>query len=173
MPRPKTDYSKTIIYLIECNNLLVTDCYVGHTTNDSKQEYEQLKHLYLNPDSKSKKNNKHTRRLFNIIRQNDGWDNWSMIKCGNIPCESLENVCRIVMGCRGFYCYARQEAYQKIKENYPQASFVLSPGFFYRINNEENTDKLYEVIQEKVIRENGCWINFKFSWLEGVEIWYL
>ncbi len=33
MPRNEIDYSKTIIYKIVCNDLTITDCYVGSTTD--------------------------------------------------------------------------------------------------------------------------------------------
>ena len=33
MPRKETDYSKTVIYKIVCNDLTITDIYVGHTTD--------------------------------------------------------------------------------------------------------------------------------------------
>ena len=33
MPKTAIDYSKTIIYKIVCNDLDITDLYVGHTTD--------------------------------------------------------------------------------------------------------------------------------------------
>ena len=38
MPKTKTDYSKTIMYKIVCNDLNVKDCYVGHTINWIKRK---------------------------------------------------------------------------------------------------------------------------------------
>ena len=32
MPKSNCDYSRTVIYKIVCNDLSITDCYVGHTT---------------------------------------------------------------------------------------------------------------------------------------------
>ena len=38
MPKKDIDYSKTIIYKIVCNDLNITDVYVGHTTNFIKRK---------------------------------------------------------------------------------------------------------------------------------------
>ena len=38
MPRKPIDYSKTISYKIVCNDLSITDCYVGHTTDFTKRK---------------------------------------------------------------------------------------------------------------------------------------
>ena len=37
MPKTIIDYDKTIIYRIVCKNTLITDCYIGHTTNFTKR----------------------------------------------------------------------------------------------------------------------------------------
>ena len=39
MPKNNIDYSNTIIYKIFCKNKLITDMYVGHTTNFIKRKY--------------------------------------------------------------------------------------------------------------------------------------
>lgn len=85
MPRTSTDYSKTIIYKIVCNDLNVKDCYVGHTTDFSSRK---RKHKYktLNPNLP-----KHDAKVYKCIRENGGWDNWSMIEIEKVNCaDSLE-----------------------------------------------------------------------------------
>jgi hypothetical protein len=37
MPKKPTDYSKTILYKLVCNDLNITECYVGHTTHFVKR----------------------------------------------------------------------------------------------------------------------------------------
>jgi len=37
MPKTEIDYSSTIIYKLVCNDLNITDNYVGHTTNFSNE----------------------------------------------------------------------------------------------------------------------------------------
>jgi predicted GIY-YIG superfamily endonuclease len=38
MPKNATNYSKTIMYQICCKDLLVTEKYVGHTTNFTQRK---------------------------------------------------------------------------------------------------------------------------------------
>ena len=74
MPKKDIDYSKTIIYKIVCNDLNITDVYVGHTTN------------FINRKAKHKANcnninrKEHNYKIYNTIRDNGGFENWSMIK---------------------------------------------------------------------------------------------
>ena len=67
MPKKDSDYSNTIIYKISCKDKTVTDLYVGHTINfvQRKISHEQ--------NSKSDKC-----KLYQIIRTNGGWCNWTM-----------------------------------------------------------------------------------------------
>jgi hypothetical protein len=80
MPRTNIDYSKTIIYKIVCNDLNITDIYVGHTTDFTRRK---LSH-------KSSCNNindkKYYLTIYEAIRKNGGWGNWSMIEIEKYPC---------------------------------------------------------------------------------------
>jgi len=74
MPKKFIDYSKTIIYKIVCNDLNITDVYVGHTTNFIKRKAHHKSNC-VNPIFKS-----YNFKIYNIIRQNGGFENWSMIE---------------------------------------------------------------------------------------------
>jgi hypothetical protein len=83
MPKKDMDYSKCLIYKLVCNNLDVKDCYVGHTTN-----YKQRKGLH-----KSSCNNSNSKlynlKVYQFIRENGGWTNWSMVLVENYPCNDV------------------------------------------------------------------------------------
>jgi hypothetical protein len=72
MPKVEIDYSNTIIYKITCKESLITDLYVGHTTN-----FVQRKHAHKQSCSNIKSNN-YNCKLYKVIRENGGWQNWSM-----------------------------------------------------------------------------------------------
>jgi len=74
MPRKEIDYSKTVIYLRHSNDLNVKDVYVGHTTDFTERK---AKHKYDCVNSKSKSYNY---KIFKIMRENESWNNWSMIE---------------------------------------------------------------------------------------------
>jgi hypothetical protein len=78
MPRKEIDYSQTIIYKIVCNDLNITDCYVGHTTSfkDRKRSHK----------SRCIKN--YPFFIYKTINNNLGWDNWSMIEIEKYPCNN-------------------------------------------------------------------------------------
>ena len=79
MSKDTIDYSNTMIYKIFCNNPHITDIYVGHTTNFIKRKYQ---HKILCNSSKKIK-------IYNIIQENGGWDNWSMIEIAKYNCKDL------------------------------------------------------------------------------------
>jgi hypothetical protein len=72
MPKMEIDYSNTIIYKITCKDPLVTDLYVGHTTN-----FVQRKHGHKQ-GCKNEKSSNYNCKLYKAIRANGGWDNWVM-----------------------------------------------------------------------------------------------
>jgi hypothetical protein len=81
MPRPEiNDY---IIYKIICIDKNITDCYVGSTANFNKRK---LKHK-LNCNNLN--NEKYNLKIYQIIRANGGWENWSIIPISEIKQISL------------------------------------------------------------------------------------
>ena len=80
MTLKKIDYSNTIIYKIVCNDLSVTDCYVGNTTQ-FRQRKSQHKKNCNNSNSKD-----YNIPLYKFIREHSGWENFSMIEIEKYPC---------------------------------------------------------------------------------------
>jgi hypothetical protein len=76
MPKKEVDYSKTIIYKIVCNDLKIKDCYVGHTTDFIKRKSSHKKRCV-----------KIELNIYQIIRANGNWNNWSMIEIEKYPCK--------------------------------------------------------------------------------------
>ena len=80
MPRLPIDYSKTIIYKIVCNDLNITDIYIGSTTDFIRRKRQH----------KSSCNNEKTKsynfKVYQTIRQNGGWDNFTMIEIEKYSC---------------------------------------------------------------------------------------
>jgi len=82
MPREAMDYSKCVIYKIICNDSMVTECYVGHTNNFVKRKY-QHKSSCNTMDCK----------IYKMIREHGGWDNWTMTPICEYPCENHVQAC--------------------------------------------------------------------------------
>ncbi len=81
MPRNEIDYSKTIIYKIVCNDLNITECYVGSTT-DFKTRKASHKNACNN-----EKALQYNYKVYKMIREHEGWDNWSMLQIELYPCK--------------------------------------------------------------------------------------
>lgn len=82
MPKNNTDWSKTIMYKIVCNDLNITDEYTGSTINFRVRK-NRHKRDCNDPSSKN-----YNEQKYQIIRNNGGWDNWSMILIEEYPCNS-------------------------------------------------------------------------------------
>jgi len=72
MPKAEIDYSNTIIYKITCKDPSNTDVYIGHTIN-----FVQRKHAHKQ-SCNNKKSPNHDCKLYKVIRENGGWENWTM-----------------------------------------------------------------------------------------------
>lgn len=82
MPKTEIDYSNTIIYKITCKEELCKEVYVGHTTN-----FVQRKHAHKQ-SCINKNSTNHNLKLYKIIRENGGWDNWNMEIVHFFKCEN-------------------------------------------------------------------------------------
>jgi len=82
MPRLPTDYKKGLIYKIVCNDITIKDCYVGSTTDITRRRCHHKSNCN-NPD-----NDGYNFKVYKFIRENNGWDNWSLILVENFPCEN-------------------------------------------------------------------------------------
>jgi len=79
MPKHNIDYSNTIIYKIYCKDTTIDDVYIGHTTNFVQRKCQH----------KTCCNNLHNKfKIYEIIRQNGGWDNWDMIEIATHNCKN-------------------------------------------------------------------------------------
>ena len=83
MPKVKIDYSSTLFYKIFCKDTVVEDLYIGHTTN-----FVQRKHAHKQSCSNTNTIN-YKCKLYSVIRDNGGWDNWKMQIIAFHECDDL------------------------------------------------------------------------------------
>jgi hypothetical protein len=77
MPKQAMNYANAVIYKIVCNDLTITDCYVGSTTNFTKRKHQHKS------DCKSR-----NLKIYQTIRANGDWDNWVMALVEEFPTTS-------------------------------------------------------------------------------------
>ena len=83
MPKIPIDYSKTVLYKLVCNDLSVTELYVGSTTQFTKRKYQHKHRCTVVND-----NPKHNYFVYRFMRQYDGWENWNMVLIESYPCQN-------------------------------------------------------------------------------------
>jgi len=85
MPKDNINYSNTIIYKIYCKNKNVKFFHIGHTTNFYQRKYHHKTMC-------QKKNNE---KIYKIIEENGGWENWDMVELAKVNCENIQEVNRL------------------------------------------------------------------------------
>ncbi len=114
-----SNYQNGLIYKICCNDLSITDVYVGSTTDLAKREANHLS-CCNNPRSK-----KYNYTLYEFIRANGGIDNWKVILVKYFPCNAkieLEKEERLVLEELKATLNIRRPA--KTKEEYKQDALM-------------------------------------------------
>lgn len=86
MPRLPFDYSKCVMYKICCLNPEIKDEYIGHTTNFIKRKAQHKNDCNNNTKISHLK-------VYQFIRANGGWENWSMIELEKFSCNDFNEAC--------------------------------------------------------------------------------
>ena len=86
MPAKVSDYSKSSIYKLCCNDAAITDIYVGSTTAFSKRKCTHKSAC------KNMINKQYNFYVYQFIRANGGWDNWSMILVEDYTATNKRNL---------------------------------------------------------------------------------
>jgi len=131
MPIIQIDYSKTIIYKIEHveNENLV---YVGHTTNWDKRKYSNKSCC------KNKTEKRFNCKLYQMIRENGGWDMFRMIEVEKYPCND------------------KREAEKKENEVMKILKSNMNTNSSYLSEEEQKEKKMnYDKVYSKKFRESN------------------
>jgi len=142
MPKKPMDYSRTIMYKLVCKDLLVTDIYLGHTTDFVKRK------CYHKGSCNNEKCKDYKYKIYQTIRANGNWDNWEMIEIEKYECKD-GNEARA----RERYWYEyfsatlntqvpnRTEKEYKKTEKYKEKKRIDSKK--YRLTNKEKTTEQF------------------------------
>jgi len=170
MPRQAMDYSKTIIYKIVCNDLEILETYIGHTTNIIKRRNNHKSNCN---DENGKSYNL---KIYQTIRANKGWDNWSVIQICEFPCNNQEEAraeerrhyemlnasLNMINPCRGKkeYCEINKETIaEKSKEYHTANRDTILEKFreYYDVNKDtilERCKEYYDVNKDTILEKH-------------------
>jgi len=87
MQKTDIDYSNTVFYKIVCKDVSVRDVYIGHTIN-----FVQRKHAHRRSCNKAN-DQSHNYKVYRIIREHGGWENWNMEMIGFKNCKNHSEAC--------------------------------------------------------------------------------
>lgn len=87
---PKVDYSKSLIYKIVCNDTNIKNIYIGSSTNFRKRKFHHKSNCYNENDKEH-----YDCYVYKFIRENGGWENWSMILVNYVPCKTKLELLKI------------------------------------------------------------------------------
>lgn len=74
------------IYKIICKDLSIEDCYVGSTKNLRNRTSEHKSNCY------NSNSDRHNYKVYKFIRDNGGWENFSVIKIKEMDCSKEEKL---------------------------------------------------------------------------------
>ena len=85
MSEIKNKYDSTIIYMLSCKDLSITDLYVGHTTNFKTRKYNHKS------DCSNELSDTYNSPVYKCIRNNGGWTNWEMVEIELVSCLDIHD----------------------------------------------------------------------------------
>lgn len=85
----KYDENEISFYMFKCKSDNIYNCYVGHTTNFTRRKSDHKKCCI------NEKNKKFNLKIYKTIRENGGWDNWSLIEIHKQFCKDKREAERI------------------------------------------------------------------------------
>ena len=144
MPPQAMDYSKCVIYKIQHkdkDDLL----YVGHTTNMRNRKYQHKNNVKC--DEKQSK-------IYRMIRDNGGWDEFNMIIVKEFPCENIQQALieedKIMREMKANLNTQRairnENEYEEIKQEYYRT---------FNLKNPNRGTKYYHQNKEKIKERNS------------------
>jgi len=152
-------------YKIVCLDNSCDLCYVGSTANFNKRRNRHKSDCY-NQNSRS-----YNIKIYKIIRENGGWDNFKMIEIGRAEqltkrqAEQIEDEYRIELKANVNMrrCYLTKEQKQEYKQEYQQKyreenrDKILEHQHKYSQKyRQDNRDKINDKQKEKIVCECGC-----------------
>lgn len=135
------NYDNGIIYKIVCKDINVKDLYVGSTCNFTRRRTGH-KHHYFNKDGK-----KYNYNVYEAIRNNGGWSNWSMIEIEKYKCNDINELHKR----ERYYIELLQATLNKVIPSRTKTEYTKDNADntkeYRKIYNKENTEKIKESLK--------------------------
>jgi transketolase len=135
MPYKKVNYSNTMMYKIVSNDLNILECYVGSTTDFTKRKCAHKSNC-ANINCKM-----YNYKVYQFIRDNGDWHNWSMILIEMYPCTNhLESLQR-----ERFWCENLNATLNSVVPSRSHKEYINQ----YIVDNRENIQEYKKQYREQ------------------------
>jgi hypothetical protein len=153
MPKTSTDYSHTIIYKICCKDISINDVYVGHTTNFIQRKNQHKTSCY------NINNKKYNQYVYEFIRNNGGFENWSMIQIEEHNCKNKRDA-------EAIEHYWIETLNAKLNSNKPYAMCKEEPHLYKKNWYEEKKDYILEKAKENYEENKEQKLKYQKQYIE-------
>lgn len=147
-----------MIYKIKCKDENISDIYIGHTTN-FKQRNKLHKSSCNIVTSKG-----YNYKIYKIIRENGGWDNWNMTIIEECPCKNVNEA----RDCERYWIEKESTTLNvsipnRSKKEYSQIYRIIhreeisEKAKEYRENNKDKIKEYIECNKEKISFQKQDW----------------
>ena len=142
----KVDYQKTIIYKLCCKDPNITEIYVGHSTD------------YKSRNQRHRYNSNNTNQyIYRFIRETGGYENWSMIKLYNFPCDSKREAeaeeCKIMIELNAtlntYKPFTTEEEKKQYNKEYRKKYHENNKDILNQISKEYYKNNIEEIKEKK------------------------
>ena len=161
MPKKAIDYDNTCFYKRVCNDLNITDCYVGHTTDFRRRKSRHKISCNVETDKA------YNAPVYQFIRDNGGWGNFTMVLIEKKPCtcnlealkEERKHIETLNASLNSLIPYRSVEEMLTMRQQYRNDRQDLKQEYdkHYRHDNgdkKKETDRLYRINNNDKIKAN-------------------
>jgi hypothetical protein len=128
------NYTKGNIYKLCCNDTSIKDEYIGSTCNFIKRKNAHK------TSCNNEKGKKYNMNVYSFIRENGGWNNWSMILVEEVCCENKKQLNQ-----------KERECVEKLKPTLNK--IIPNRGWKERSKEYQKTEKYKEFRKSKKYKE--------------------
>jgi hypothetical protein len=153
MPKIIANYSNTIIYKLCCNDINIKEIYIGHTTNFTKRK-NQHKTSCNNITDK-----KYNQYVYKFIRNNGGWENWSMIQIKEHNCKNK----REAESTEHFWI---EQMAATLNSNKPYSMCKEDPKVYKQCWYEEKKDYILEKAKQNYVENKEHKLEYQKKYVE-------
>jgi hypothetical protein len=163
-----------IFYKFVCENPEIKSCYVGHTTNFNRRKTEHKSCCNNNNCTNYKL------KVYQIIRENGGWDNWKMVEVNRRICldkidaykKEQQYIEELQTNMNMINAYSNKEEYRK-KYVLKNKETLSEQSKKYYLNNKEHRKDYHKNYKlknaEKLTQKFDCECGGKYTYANKSE----